>query len=247
MDTNSLFLRHIEDIAAKAQKTGCAASRFLTPAEAAAALRTNRHGCELIFDGGFENAERARAIFLQPEWGRYAREEWLAALSIRCRDRDSITHRDILGAVMALGIERSVIGDIDADNSPVMLVCLPEMSGHILDNLKLIGRVGAAVSRVPITELPQRAENLLDKTDTVASLRLDAVLCAAFGLSRGEAAELIAAGHVSLNHVVCLQASKDVAEGALLSARGMGRAKLLQIGGISRKGRIFLRIGLYGR
>ncbi len=248
METNSLLLRHLEDLAAKAHKTGCAASRFLTPAEAAAASRLPRmHECELIFDGGFENAERVRAVFLNPEWGQYAREEWLFALQIRCRERDSITHRDILGAVMALGIERSVIGDIDADTFPAKLVCLPEMSGHILDNLNMIGRVGVTVSPLPLSELPLRAESLSEKTDTVASLRLDAVLAAAFDLSRSEAAELIAAGCVSLNHAVCLQASKEIAEGALLSVRGRGRAKLLQVGGLSRKGRIFLKMGLYAR
>ncbi len=243
---NKLLIRHLEDIAAKAVKTGCAASRFLTPAEIAASRLAKKGECELSFDGGFENAERARAIFLQPEWGVYAREEWISALQIRCREQDSISHRDILGAVMAMGIERNVIGDIDADASPATLICLPEMRGHIISNLKTIGRVGVAVAPVALSELPLKAENLIEKTDTVTSLRLDAVLSAAFNLSRGEAAELIAAGYVSLNYAVCLQASKDVAEGALISARGKGRARVLEIGGHSRKGRIFLKIGLYG-
>ena len=63
----------------------------------------------------------------------------------------------------------------------------------------------------------------------------------------GHAVELIAAGRVSLDHVPCLQPAKELVEGALLSVRGLGRAKLLEVGGISRKGRIFVRIGLYGR
>jgi len=78
-------------------------------------------------------------------------------------------------------------------------------------------------------------------------LRLDAVLCAAFGLSRGRASELIAAGRASLNHLPCLQPSKELDEGALLSVRGLGRAKLLEVGGVSKKGRLFVQIGLYGQ
>ena len=98
-----------------------------------------------------------------------------------------------------------------------------------------------------LEELPAKQEELTIKTDTVASLRLDAVLCAAFGLSRTKAAELTAAGRVNLDHQPCLQPAKELSEGALLSVRGVGRAKLLEAGGVSRKGRIFVRIGLYGR
>jgi len=81
----------------------------------------------------------------------------------------------------------------------------------------------------------------------VASLRLDAVLSAAFGMSRTKAAELIAAGRVSFNHQVCLRTDKEVDEDSLLSVRGLGRAKLLEIGSVSRKGRSFIKIGVYGR
>ena len=90
-------------------------------------------------------------------------------------------------------------------------------------------------------------EDLAEKTDTVASLRLDAVICAAFGLSRANIAELIADGRVQLDHQVCLQPAREVKEGAVLSIRGLGRAKLLETGGVSRKGRLFVRIGLYSR
>ena len=58
---------------------------------------------------------------------------------------------------------------------------------------------------------------------------------------------LISAGSVSLDHQQCLQSAKEVSEGALLSIRGIGRAILLEIGGISRKGRIFIRVGRYSR
>jgi RNA-binding protein YlmH len=70
---------------------------------------------------------------------------------------------------------------------------------------------------------------------------------AAFGLSRAKAAELITAGRVSVNHQLCEQPAKELGEGSLLSVRGMGRAKLLEVGSVSKKGRIFIRIGIYGR
>ena len=202
---------------------------------------------KLLFDGGYDSAERVRAVFLNPEWGEYDRGNLLAALKIEYRPQDTLGHRDVLGALMALGIERDTIGDIISDENSATLICMPEMSKYIIENLTKAGRVGVKVSEISLGELLIRQEELSIKTDTVASLRLDAVLSAAFGLSRAKAVELIAAGRVSYDHLPCEQPTKELAEGALLSVRGLGRAKLLEVGGISRKGRIFVRIGLYGR
>lgn len=249
MEQKDLLLGHMEDLAGKAVKTGCAASRFLTPAEAqsVSAHFARRRDASLLFDGGYEGAERVRAVFLNPDWGEYDRAELFAALSIECRLQDTLGHRDILGALMALGVERDTIGDIVAEEPPVTLVCLPELGGYIIENIIKIGRVGVGVCEISLDGLPARTENLTIKTDTVASLRLDAALCAAFGLSRTKAAELISVGRVNLNHELCVQPAKELSEGALLSVRGLGRAKLLEAGGVSRKGRIFVKLGLYGR
>ena len=244
-----MLLGRIDDLANQAIKKGCTASRFLTPAEAQsiAVQFKRRTDVVLTFDGGFEGAERVRAVFLNPDWGEYNQAELFAALKIEYRLQDSLRHRDILGALMALGVERDTFGDIVADTRPAVLVCLPELSGYIIDNLTKAGRVGVSVSAISLVDLPARTENYTIKADTVASLRLDAVLCAAFGLSRTKAAELITAGRVNLNYELCLQSAKELDIGALLSVRGLGRAKLLDAGGVSRKGRVFVRIGLYGR
>jgi RNA-binding protein YlmH len=249
MEAKDLLLGHMEDLANKAIKTGCAASRFLTPAEAQIITThfTSKRKIDLSLDGGYEGTERTRAIFLNPDWGEYDRAELFAALKIEHRPQDTLGHRDILGALMALGIERDTVGDIIADEHFKALICLPELSGYIVENLTKVGRVGVTLSVIGLDELPIIQEELTIKTDTVASLRLDAVLCATFGLSRTKAAELIEAGLVNLDYQQCLQPAKEVSEGALLSVRGLGRAKLLEVGGVSKKGRIFVRIGVYGR
>lgn len=249
MESKDLLIGHMEDLTARALKTGCAASKFLTPAEAqnVSAHFTRRRDVILSFDGGYEDAERKRAVFTNTDWGIYIRNELFSALKITYRQQDALGHRDILGAAIALGIERDTIGDIIIDNNLAAIICLPEISGYIKDNLTKAGRVGISISKIALDELPARTETMSIKVDTVASLRLDAVLSAAFGLSRGRACELIAAGQVNLNYVACLQPAKELSEGAVLSVRGMGRAVLTEIGGESRKGRIFIKIGLYGR
>jgi len=247
MEAKDLLLGHMEDLAARAVKTGCAASRFLTPAETddAAAHFARRRDVVLSFDGGYEGAERVRAVFLNPDWGAYERADLFSALKVTVPPLEPLGHRDILGAVMALGLERDTVGDIL--QNPMILICLPDLSGYIAENLTRAGRARVSLAAMDLHEIPARAEELTVKTDTVASPRLDTVLSAAFGLSRGKAAELTEAGQVALNHQVCLQPAKELGAGSLLSVRGLGRAKLLEIGGLSKKGRRFIRIGLYGR
>ncbi|MDR0294033.1 MAG: RNA-binding protein [Oscillospiraceae bacterium] len=249
MEHTDLLLGHMEDLADKAVKTGCAASRFLTPAEAqsVSARLTRRHDVALSFDGGYDGAERTRAVLQNPDWGEWDRAGLFAVLKAEYRSRDTLGHRDVLGALMALGIERDTIGDIMMDEHFAVLVCLPELGGYVAENLTKAGRVGVSVSEIGLGELPAKQEELTVKTDTVASLRLDAVLSAAFGLSRTKAAGLIAAGRVNLDHQLCLQPAKELGEGSLLSVRGLGRAKLLEAGERSKKGRIFVSVGLYGR
>ena len=249
MEKKESLIAHMEDLAEKALKISYTASRFLTPTEAKSISGhfAHRRGITLSFEGGYEGAERTRAVFHNQDWGGYDRAGLLAALKIEYRPQDILGHRDILGALMALGMERDTIGDITAGEGYATLVCLPELGRYIAENLTKAGRVGISVSEISLDELPVKQENLTEKTDTVASLRLDAVMCAAFGLSRTKAAELIAAGLVQLDYQVCLQPAKEVKEGAVISIRGLGRAKLLETGGVSRKGRLYVRIGLYSR
>ena len=248
METNVL-IAHMDDLANKAVKIGFTASKFLTPAEAQSITENfvRRHDITLTPDGGFEGAERIRMVFTNPDWGSYERADLFSALKIVHRPQDRLGHRDVLGALMALGIERETIGDILVNDQLTALVCLPELSGYITGNITKAGRVGIKISEIALNELPTRKEELIIKTGTVASMRLDAVLSVAFGLSRSRVAELVSAGRVSLNHQICLQAGKGVSEQSLLSVRGLGRAKLLEVGGATKKGRIFIQIGLYSR
>lgn len=251
MEPKDVLLSRMEDLADKAVKSGCSASRFLSPAEAQSvdAHFTRGRDVKLLFDGGTEDAERTRAVFLNPDWGEYERSKWLTVLKIEYRSQNTpgpggLGHRDVLGALMALGMERDTVGDIICGDGYAVLLCVPEMGGYIIENLTKAGRVGVHISEIGLEQVPAGQEELTVKTDTVASLRLDAVLCAAFGLSRAKASELIDSERVSVDHQLCSGPAKELTEGVLLSVRGLGRAKLLEVGGVSRKGRIFIRIGL---
>jgi RNA-binding protein YlmH len=87
----------MNDIAAQAVKKGAAHSKFLTASEAASVrqMYKNRRDVTVSFEGGFNGAERAVAVFVNSEWGDYRREDIIAALAITCRKQDSLSHPDI--------------------------------------------------------------------------------------------------------------------------------------------------------
>jgi RNA-binding protein YlmH len=239
---------HMEDLARRAFKTGIACSKFLTPAEGQVVRRrfVSRQDVLLKLDGGYDGAEREVAIFLRPELGAvYRADEYLAVLQIKYRAKDTVSHRDVLGALMALGIERAVVGDILCEPGQTALICLKPMAAYLTEHLKKVGKAGVEVFPASFSDLPEKHEELTIKTATVASLRLDAVLCAMFRISRSRASELIAAQKVSLNYAPAVNPSKEVPDNAVLSVRGMGRALLISKGGFSKKGRIIIEFGLY--
>ena len=214
-------------------------TRFLDPAQAAEAARLARqYGVELSLWGGYPEAERAVACF-SPQGDAPQEVEYpVVCLHARCSQRFfTITHRDLLGAFMALGLTRDTVGDIILSDADIYLFAAAATAEFIAGALTSAGRVSLrfeALDEAPPMP-PPRGETF---GAVVSSLRLDAVLAAAYHLSRSEAAEAIRAGSVKLNHLPCERTDAPVTEGALLSLRGRGRVRLAQIGGTTRKQRI---------
>ena len=244
---DKMFLSHIDDLAEAAGKSGVSHSKFLTLAELEQVRQryNKRKDVTLLTDGGTENAERSIAIFINPDWGKYVRESVISALELAHRPQDTLSHRDVLGAALALGIERDVLGDILIEPSRAILICLSRTVSFIIENLKTAGKVGLTVSQIPLDSLPKLPENYERVSGTVASLRLDAVMAFAFRLSRESAQEKIIAGQVQLAHQICLQPTKTVSLNSVISLRGSGRLRLIEIGGLSQKGRQRIVIGRY--
>ncbi len=223
------------------------ATGFLSQREAALAQALlNAAGVRsgFAFDGGYPDAERRVLIFL-PDWLEEPEEE-LAFLRAAFHGADSsLTHRDILGSLMGLGVTRERIGDILVSDHSADVVVSPAVAGFLEQNWMDAGRVRLTVTAIGRGDLLIPQAQVVRVTDTVSSLRLDAAVSAAFSMSRGRAAELIAAGKVSLDHTPCLKPDKPVGEGSVLTARGFGKAVVRQCGKLSKKGRIILEMDRY--
>lgn len=204
-----------------------------------------------VFDGGYEEAERKILIFL-PDWAVSASQaeepagDELVFLRAAFHGADSsLTHRDLLGSLMGLGVTRERVGDILVSEHSADIVAAPSLREFFLREWDQAGRVKLTVTEISRDRLqvPQAQVKII--RDTVSSLRLDAVVSSAFSMSRGRAAELIAAGRVNLDHMPCLKSDKGVVEGAVITARGFGKARLTAAGGLTKKGRIGITIERY--
>jgi len=221
-------------------------TNFLTPAEQYTLEHLPYLRPALYLWGGFPDAERRMAFFL-PDYltpDDFDPEDYLTAFHIRCRF-GAIGHRDVLGSLLGLGLERWSIGDIHVSGEEAWFFCLPSVAGLISMELTRIGRHGAHVREISLDQVTLPEGHREEIHFTVSSLRLDAVLAGVFHLSRGTAAELIESGAVQLNYTVCEKISAPVEPGDVFSLRGYGKAWLREIGGKSRKDRIHLVVERY--
>ncbi len=219
-------------------------TEFLTPSEAALLKREFRESETVLYFGGFQGAERVMLFFLPDYLPKESVFENITA--IHCSSPfSSLTHRDYLGSLLALGIRRSCIGDILVYDEEAVILIDSKVAAYVIEHLVRIGRGGVSCSVMNPSEIVPPTPKFREITATVASLRADAVFSAAFGISREKAATLIKDGMCNVNWLPFESPSASVNEGDILSARGFGRAKLFEIGGTSKKSRTFITIHQY--
>ncbi|MBU7008587.1 RNA-binding protein [Phosphitispora fastidiosa] len=203
-------------------------------------------GISFIWAGGYEEAERRRAVVCPDYMEAGTQDDGLGLLSImgNCRFRD-LTHRDFLGAILSLGIKREKIGDILVYEGGSQVIADRDMLEYIAGNLTKVNRLGVEANIVPLEQLKLPEEQVKEVFATVSSLRLDAVTAAGFGISRSKMADEIKAEKVRVNWVAVSDCASPVQEGDRISIRGRGRMKIDRVKGETKKGRIALIIKRY--
>ncbi len=207
----------------------------------------NREGCDWYrFWGGYPDAER-QLLCLEPI-GEEARPP-LVCVRLDCAMGETPEHKDYLGALMGLSIQRTGLGDILLDpSSPgrAYVFALPSVAELIQQELTGVGRASVRVSLCDASETESLAQlPRITKTATVSSLRADAVLAAMLNCSRGIACDLIRGGRVEIGHIPVTAPHAAVYEGDTFTVRGKGRFKLQSLGGKSRKDRLFIEYTVY--
>ena len=169
----------------------------------------------------------------------------ICALRARPRGGVELNHRDYLGSLMGLGIRREMVGDILVSPQSAGILLTAEMGEYVRHNLEKAGHASIVMEPVALESLLIPPLQFKTLRDTVPSLRLDGIVSSGFSISRGKAADYIAAGKAELNYLPCMKGDKQVQEGDVISVRGLGKIKLETIGGNTKKGRISIEISRF--
>ena len=191
------------------------------------------------FFGGYEQSERS--ILAVADNSDTIEDYYfpIAGITFRYKSEFSLTHRDFLGAVMALGIKRETIGDIlVADGFAVMFV-KEEIRDYLITQIRQIGKVGiiSGIWNGNPNDLPVK-KDFEPLHCTVSSARLDSIVSAIVPLSREKSAAIIRQGAVFLNSMQINDVSRSVKSGDIISIRGKGKFRIEEFSGITKKGRL---------
>lgn len=239
-EEDRLLLSHVWDRARQCQNRNIPThTAFLSPRQQAlAGQMLGQLGGNYCLFGGYEGAERAQLHFL-PDWAEAPEEDAVAALRAVWHETESLTHRDLLGSLMGAGITRESVGDIlihTGDHYADILVT-DSMAPYLMEHWNSAGRVHLRLNILPLPEVTAPEVLTREVRDTVSSLRLDNVAAAAFSLSRGRAQEAVEAGKAEVNWVCVTKGDRAVAQGDIITVRGLGKCQLVSVGSPNKKGR----------
>ena len=212
---------------------------FMSPfaAQIGQTIATHMKTVTVKSEGGYHEAERVRIAFSRDDYDGPI-DFGMTLLSVTWDDRYRlIGHRDVLGSLMGLGIDRAVLGDILMQGAGCQIVADSTMAGWIRDNFHKVAMVPVTVKEIPMEEIEPPKKTAKEVRATVASLRLDAVGAAGFGISRSKMVQAVEDGRTEVNWQPAKSASQTVKAGDIISIRGRGRIEIKEETGTSRKGR----------
>lgn len=197
--------------------------------------------------GGKDGAERQMIRFGDPGEFGYEEEYPITCLHIRpllAKFAETLSHRDFLGALMNLGLERSCIGDIRVGDKEGFLYCQSSMAEYICDNLTQIKHTHVKCEMTEQMETIEADEPLIQNI-LVSSLRLDACIAGLYKLSRSESLTLFGAGKVYVNGRLTENNSRMLKENETVNVRGYGKFIYKGIRYESKKGKLCLEMAVY--
>ncbi|NLM36632.1 MAG: photosystem II S4 domain protein [Firmicutes bacterium] len=252
-EDRELVARVLDQVETALKKTAPVATDFLDPSQRALCGEVIHFLPEVKtqYFGGYRGAERQRMVVMPAFYLDEAVEPPLAYLAVRPPLKGGkaapateplLSHRSVLGSIMGLGLKRGKIGDILLGTEEAQVVVAAEIAEFILTNLTKVGSLPVTVVAIDPEQLNIPVERVKEIKSTVASPRLDAVAGLGYGVSRSRMAREIKMGRVKVNWQLVTVPDYKVATGDVLSIRGRGRVIVEEIGGETRKGRLFIKL-----
>jgi photosystem II S4 domain protein len=181
--------------------------------------------------GGYPQAERKRIAIARSELPLDQSQVTVAALDIAGNFLfDPATHRDFLGSMLGCGLVREKTGDVLVlGERGAQTIVIPEMVEYLETHLTQVRSVPVNVQRIELSELKVREPKKKEMTTVEASMRLDAIASAGFGVSRSKMTDFISSGNVRVNWKDISQASYQVKTGDLIAVSGKGRLEIGEV------------------
>lgn len=191
------------------------------------------------FFGGYNNSQRKILGF-----SAHDKDFPISIIEFSYRKQDSVNHRQLLGAILSTGLKRSVIGDIICLEGKSYVFILSNQADYVMGQVQRVARVGVKSRLVKLSDFTYSPVFKISDY-TVSSMRLDNIVAAITGLSREKTRGLILSGSVYKNQLENRNLSQSVDAGDVLSIRKYGKYTMQESGGLTKKGRIKIKIKQY--
>lgn len=222
---------------------------FLDPRQVAIVQSfVNRHAdVQVRFDGGYAASERRRACIAPDYMYVEAEPMGLQVLAVHSADQKwlDLEHGDFMGAILGLGIKREKIGDIHVRANGCHVVVSEDIMPFLDTHLRQVHRVPVMTEVLPIEALQPVQVDFKELSLSVASMRLDGIASDVFRLSRAKIVVPIRAGRCKVNWKAEENPSAMLQAGDVVSLKGYGRFKVLEVHGQTKSGRTRVTAGVY--
>ena len=261
-----LLISRLEDAVKKSERGEVAFTAFLSPADLYSAKeylsRRGRDGLFFAF-GGYNCAERSR-IFCIPDYMygvcdgeslitpcefeelTETVEDAVCVLEIRGSGYRELSHKDYLGSILALGLERDALGDVAlTDKFGALVVTSRKIADFLKSELERVASDVVKVRALSQNDVPDVKREIKEISDTVASARLDCIVSALTGMSRESAQTAIKSGLVQVDYRTADAPDRQPSAPCIIVVRGYGKYILREFAGETKKGRLRLLAGKY--
>jgi len=245
MNEEALLSKRFRELADKADRSNIYTfTNFLTPMEYSILLQSAKEFPQVSFTafGGTEDAERVMVRFGDPESFGYETPFPIVLLEIKPASpkfAESLGHRDILGALMHLGIERDRLGDLWVEDNTGYVFCVESMASFIEEELCRVRHTVVVCHR--IEALPAAFSQKTEEVKILASSeRIDGVIAKVYGLSRTEVVALFREHKIFVQSALEENNSRMLKAGDIVSVRGYGKFTYAGLQSVSKKGKLNL-------
>ena len=199
-------------------------------------------------EGGAPVCERKIIRFGAPENLGYEEAFPIVCLEMQpvmLKFADNLTHRDFLGAIMNLGIERSTVGDIFVQEKSGILFCQESIAPYLLENLHQVKHTNIKCRITDDIAALQTAEPN-EVMITVSSVRIDSVIAKLYHISRSQSLDLFHSGRIFVNGIIMENNSYQLKKGDAVTVRGYGKFIYYAPSGETKKGKERISVGMFG-